>query len=80
MLESQCETTMSVTVYPTIHYYVAPATREVAEYLRNGGKEFFTRKDYTNQTLTVRFLATPEYVEKMRNRPFLKGVEITRKA
>lgn len=80
MPESQCETTMSVTVYPTIHYYVAPATREVVEYLRNGSREFFTRKDYTNQTLTVRFLATEEYVKKMMARPFLKNVVIERKA
>lgn len=63
-----------------VHYYVMPATREAVEYLRNGGREFYTRKESRNGELTVRFLATPEYVEKMRNRPFLKGIEITRKA
>lgn len=63
-----------------VHYYVMPATREAVEYLRNGGREFYTRKEGPDKHLTVRFLATPEYVEKMRNRPFLKNIEITRKA
>lgn len=71
---------MSVTIYPMVHYYTAPATKEVVEYLRNGGREFFTKKDRINQTLTVRFLATEEYVEKMRARPFLRNVVIDRKA
>lgn len=71
---------MSVTIYPMIHYYQAPATREVVEYLRNGNREFYTKKDRLNDTLTVRFLATEEYIAKMKARPFLQGVNITRKA
>lgn len=71
---------MSVTVYPMIYYHTAPATREVVEYLRNGGREFYTKREHRDQTLTVRFLATEEYVAKMKARPFLQGVEITRKA
>lgn len=62
------------------HYYSAPATKEVVEYLRNGGREFYTKKDRLNQALTVRFLATEEYVAKMKARPFLRGVLIERKA
>lgn len=71
---------MSVTIYPMVHYYSAPATKEVVEYLRNGGREFYTRKDRLNQSLTVRFLATEEYVKKMMARPFLRNVVIERKA
>lgn len=66
--------------FPMIHSWAAPATREVVEYLRNGVREFHTVKDHRNQSLTVRFLATEEYVAKMRARSFLRGVEITRKA
>lgn len=71
---------MSVTIYPMIYYYSAPATREVVEYLRNGGREFYTKKDRLNNTLTVNFLATEEYVVKMQARPFLRDVHIERKA
>lgn len=71
---------MSVTTYPATHYFSAPATREIIEYLRNGGREFYTKKNRLNQTLTVCFLATDDYVAKMKARPFLQGVEITRKA
>lgn len=63
-----------------VHYFCAPATAEVVEYLRFGGREFYTHKEGPDRHLTVRFLATEEYVKKMRERPFLKNVEITRKA
>lgn len=63
-----------------VHYFSAPATAEVVEYLRFGGREFYTHKEGPDKHLTVRFLATEEYVAKMRARPFLKNVEITRKA
>lgn len=71
---------MSVTTYPMIHYYTAPATREVVEYLRNGCREFYTKKNHLTQTLTVCFLATEDYVAKMKARTFLRGVEINKKA
>lgn len=58
------------------HYYVAPATKEVVMYLVNGGREFFTKKEINGDGLTVRFLASPEYVAKMSARPFLKNIEI----
>ena len=63
-----------------VHYYSAPATAEVVEYLRYGNREFYTHKDGLNSPLTVRFLATDEYVAKMKTRPFLKNIPITRKA
>lgn len=63
-----------------IHYYVAPATREVVEYLRNGGREFYTHKEIRTQSLNVHFLASDEYIEKMKARPFLKNIPINRKA
>lgn len=63
-----------------VHYYVAPATAEVVEYLRFGNREFFTRKESRDAPLMVRFLATEEYVSKMKARPFLKNVAIERKA
>lgn len=63
-----------------IHYFSAPATAEVVEYLRFGGREFYTHKEGPDKELTVRFLATEEYVAKMQARPFLRNVNITRKA
>lgn len=63
-----------------IHYYIAPATAEIVEYLRNGGREFYTKKEQRDQSLRVCFLATEAYVEKMKARPFLRNTAITRKA
>lgn len=62
------------------HYFTAPATAATVEYLRNGGREFYTRKEPSTQELRVHFLATEEYVAKMMARPFLKGINVTRKA
>ena len=59
------------------HYYVAPATAEAVEYLRKGGREFYTKKNLRTQELTVHFLASEEYVAKMQARPFLKNIQIT---
>lgn len=63
-----------------IHYFTAPATAEVVEYLRFGNREFYTRLEGPDKHLTVNFLATDEYVAKMRKRPFLKNIEIKIKA
>lgn len=62
------------------HYYVAEATKEAVEYLRNGGREFYTKKNLRTQELTVHFLASEEYVAKMKARPFLRNTQITLKA
>lgn len=62
------------------HYYVAPATKEAVEYLRNGGREFYTKKELRTDSLNVHFLASEEYVSKMKARPFLRNIQITRKA
>lgn len=62
------------------HYYQAPAVIEVARYLIQGNREFYTHKTSFEAPLQIRFLASEEYVEKMKSRPFLKHIEITRKA
>lgn len=62
-----------------VHYYTAPATAEIVEYLRNGGRVFYTRKAEHTRDLQVDFLATEEYIEKMKARPFIQGNLITRK-
>lgn len=61
-----------------VHSYTAPATRDVIEYLRNGGREFYTWRDLSRGGLFVNFLATPEYVAKMLERPFIENKQIYR--
>lgn len=62
------------------HYYQAPAVIEVARYLINGGRDFYTRKFSNDGPLMICFLAPEAYVEKMKARPFLKHIEIKIKA
>lgn len=62
------------------HYYVTDATPEVLTYLCRGMREFYTRKDSRAQNLSVCFLASEEYVAKMKARPFFKGIKINIKA
>lgn len=63
-----------------LHSYVGPALRETVEYLRNGGREFYTFKREPRGPLFVKFLATPQYVQKMLQRPFLHNAQIYRQA
>lgn len=62
------------------HYYQAPATIEVAKYLINGKRQFYTRQFSQDGPLMICFLAPETYVEKMKARPFLKNIEIKIKA
>lgn len=62
------------------HYYQTPAILEVARYLIQGNREFYTHKPSMDAPLQIRFLASEEYVKKMQARPFLKHIPITIKA
>lgn len=62
-----------------VHHFKAPATREIVEYLRNGGRTFHAYKESRDGELIVHFMATTEYVEKMKSRPYLTNIQITRK-
>lgn len=62
-----------------IRNWIAPAVQAVVMYLVNGNKDFIATKDGFDKPLYIRFMATDEYVEKMKARPFLRDITITRK-
>lgn len=63
-----------------IRNWIAPAIKEVVMYLINGNRNFIATKDGFDKPLYIRFMATDEYIEKMKARPFLRNIDIVRKA